>query len=277
MVAELTFPGPLVIPMRSRRYPCPTLALYRKARLPVKKGVDMVESGEVCRKPLQLDVPIGKPEGSEGSARAGGDFFGRLIHASVRNDLLITGENEHAWRRCGRPDRQTTKWSSLEAGRRRGRVEDVTAGLIYDYDSTGVESLLSKPVRCLAAGAARSWDTGARWRSGLDRSVSSQPWALFSRRLTGRQATPPAASATGNPAHAIPGCLEPWHAAKENRNVQALSRCQVSDRSVTGAVDAAGDANVAALALRWGGGVPDDAMAVLGGHIERQPFDRAAI
>ena len=105
-----------------------------------------------------------------------------------------------------------------EADRRRNWIEKTTTQLVRDFDLIIIEDLKVKNMTRSATGTVEKPGTRVRQKAGLNRSISSQAWALFRQRLTDKatHATDLVELVAVNPAYTSQRCSGCGHTAKEN-------------------------------------------------------------
>jgi transposase len=122
---------------------------------------------------------------------------------------------------------------------------------VKDHDLIAVEALTVKNMVRSARGSAENPGRKVAQKRGLNRSIQSQAWALFRKRLTEKAtaATSPCEVVAVNPANTSRRCSECGHTAKENRESQAVFRCRACGRTDNADVNAARNILAAGLAV----------------------------
>jgi len=203
-------------------------------------------------------------------------------------ELLSPGEAQRKRRLQRRMARQTkgstrrsrTKLqiaglAAREADRRKDWVEKTTTALVREYDTICIGDLKVKNMTRSARGTVENPGKRVRQKAGLNRSISSQAWALFRQRLTDKatNSTSPVALVTVNPAYTSLRCSECGYTASENRESQAVFLCRSCGYSANADVNAAINILAAGLAVSGRGGTPHakSETAKHSGPVKRQP------
>ena len=76
------------------------------------------------------------------------------------------------------------KLSAKETDRRKDWIEWTTTDLVHDYDLISLEALKIKNMTRSAKGTVENPGKNVAEKSGLNRSILEQGWAMFHRRLT---------------------------------------------------------------------------------------------
>ena len=170
--------------------------------------------------------------------------------------------------RRARTRHQVARLSAREADRRKDWIEKTTTTLVRDYDVVCIEDLKVKQMTRSAKGTVTAPGKNVRQKAGLNRSISSQAWALFRRRLTDKAttATSPVAVVAVPPAYTSQRCSECGHTVRENRESQAVFSCRACGYSANADVNAAINILAAGLAVTGRGGTPE-----VVGPAKRQP------
>jgi putative transposase len=170
--------------------------------------------------------------------------------------------------RRARTKRAIARLSAREADRRKDWIEKTTTALVRNYDVIAVEDLKVANMVRSAKGTIAAPGTNVAQKRGLNRSISSQAWALFRRRLTDKAAaaTSPVVVVAIPPAYTSLRCSECGHTAKENRESQAVFLCRSCGYSANADVNAAVNIRAAGLAVAGRGGTPE-----VVGPVKRQP------
>ncbi len=93
-------------------------------------------------------------------------------------------------------------------------------------------------------------------KGGLNRAIHAQGWGMFRRRLQDKAATYDVAVVAVNPAHTSQRCAVCGHTAPDNRENQAVFRCQACRHQANADVNAAVNILAAGLAVTGRGGTP---------------------
>ena len=150
-----------------------------------------------------------------------------------------------------RTKHQIATLAAKEADRRKDWVEKTTTALVRDYDTICIEDLKVKNMVRSARGTIEYPGKNVRQKAGLNRSIQSQAWALFRRRLTDKatNSTSPVELVAVNPVHTSQRCSECGYTAAENRESQAVFRCRSCGYSANADVNAAINICAAGLAV----------------------------
>ncbi|MDE2096408.1 MAG: transposase [Patescibacteria group bacterium] len=188
---------------------------------------------------------------------------------------------EKGSKRRARTRHQIAVLSARETDRRKDWIEKTTTDLVRGYDIICVEDLAVKNMVRSAKGTVDSPGRNVRQKAGLNRSISSQAWGLFRRRLCDKAAhatepngTPgPVLLVAVNPAYTSQRCSACGHTAPENRESQAVFRCRSCGYCANADVNAASNILAAGLAVTGRGGTPhgQPATAARSGPAKRQP------
>ena len=170
--------------------------------------------------------------------------------------------------------RQIARLSAREVDRRKDWIEKTTTSLVRDYDLIYIEDLKVKNMVSSAKGTVENPGKNVRQKAGLNRSISSQAWATFRKRLTDKAAAAidpdgsprPVVVVVVPPAYTSQRCSACGHTAKENRESQAVFRCRACGYSANADVNAAINIRAAGLAVAGRGGTPE-----VVGPVKRQP------
>ena len=116
------------------------------------------------------------------------------------------------------------KLTAKEADRRRDWIEKTTTELVHNYHLIVIEDLKIKNMVRSASGTKENPGKNVSQKRGLNRSIHSQAWSIFRKRLEDK-----AANATSSvlviaidPKFTSQTCSCCEHTAKENRNSQAI-------------------------------------------------------
>jgi len=140
--------------------------------------------------------------------------------------------------------------------RRKNWIEIQTTRLVHDHDVLAVEDLR---VRNMVRRPAPKADpdragaflpNGARAKAGLNRSILQQGWSLWLRRLKDKAEASGVEVVEVPPAHTSDGCRMCGHQAAENRESQAVFRCQRCGHSGHADLEAANSILARAVSLR---------------------------
>ncbi len=203
--------------------------------------------------------------------------------------LLSPGENQRKRRRerklagqqKGSNRRNVTKHqiarlSARETDRRKDWIEKTTTTLVREYDIICIEDLKVKNMVRSAKGTVENPGNNVAQKRGLNRSISSQAWALFRQRLTDKAAaaTSLVAVVVVNPAYTSQRCSGCGHTTSENRKNQAEFQCVVCSYTDNADVNAANNILAAGLAVTGRGGTPHakPEIAEHSGPMKRQPL-----
>lgn len=180
---------------------------------------------------------------------------------------------ERGSKRRARTKHQIARLSAREADRRKDWIEKTTTDLVRDYDVISIEDLKVKNMVHSARGTVASPGKNVAQKAGLNRSISSQAWGLFRRRLTDKatHATVPVTVVAVPPAYTSQRCSACGHTTQENRESQAVFRCRSCGHADNADVNAAINILAAGLAVAGRGGTPGVA-----GPVKRQPPGLAA-
>jgi putative transposase len=141
--------------------------------------------------------------------------------------------------------------AARETDRRKDWIEKTTTQLVKNHDLIAVEALKVKNMVRSARGTVENPGRRVAQKRGLNRSIQSQAWALFRKRLTEKAtaATSPCAVVAVNPANTSRRCSECGHTAKDNRKSQAVFSCQSCGYTDNADVNAAKNILAAGLAV----------------------------
>ncbi len=175
--------------------------------------------------------------------------------------------------------RQIAGLSAREADRRKDWIEKTTTDLVREYDVICIEDLKVKNMVHTARGTVASPGKNVRQKAGLNRSISSQAWALLRKRLCDKAAAAtdpdgspsPVAVVAVPPAYTSQRCSACGHTTQENRESQAAFLCRACGHADNADVNAAINIRAAGLAVAGRGGTP-----VVVGPVKRQPPGLAA-
>jgi len=177
--------------------------------------------------------------------------------------------------RRDRTKRQVARLAAKEADRRKDWIEKTTTTLVRNYDVICIENLKVKNMVRSAKGTVENPGKRVRQKAGLNRSISSQAWALFRKRLTDKaiHATSAVELVAINPAYTSQRCSECGYMAQENRESQAFFCCRSCGYSANADVNAAINIRAAGLAVSGRGGTPHakPKTAKHSGPLTRQP------
>ena len=184
---------------------------------------------------------------------------------------------EKGSKRRARTRHQIARLSAKEADRRKDWIEKTTTDLVRNYDIICVEDLKVKNMVRSARGTVENPGKNVRQKAGLNRSISSQAWALFRRRLCDKAATCDVVVTAVNPAYTSQRCSECGYTTPKNRESQAVLRCRSCGYCANADVNAASNILAAGQAVAGRGGTPhgQPMMAARSGPAKRQPSGRA--
>lgn len=158
--------------------------------------------------------------------------------------------------RRARTKQQIARLKAREADRRRDFVEQTTTRLVREFDLVAVEDLAVANMVRSAAGTVDQPGRQVAQKRGLNRSVHAQAWALFRRRLEQKAATCGVMVVAVNPRFTSQRCAVCGHTCPENRESQAVFRCQVCKHQANADVNAATNILAAGQAVTARGGTP---------------------
>jgi putative transposase len=177
--------------------------------------------------------------------------------------------------RRARTKQAVARISARETDRRKDWIEKTTTTLVRDYDLIAIEDLKVKNMVRSAKGTVEKPGKNVRQKSGLNRSIHAQSWALFRQRLTDKatNATDLVELVAVNPAYTSQRCSGCGHTAKENRESQAIFRCRACGFTANADVNAAINILAAGQAVSGRGGTPHGQpdTAIHSGPVTRQP------
>ncbi len=150
-----------------------------------------------------------------------------------------------------RQGRATAKLPAREVDRRKDWIEKATTKLAHDYDTIVIEDLKVKNMTKSAKGTLSNPGKNVRQKAGLNRSILSQGWGIFRRRLTDKatNATTPVTIVVINPVYTSQRCSKCGHTEKKNRKSQAVFSCQSCGHIDNADVNAAKNIHAAGLAV----------------------------
>ncbi|NNN18698.1 MAG: IS200/IS605 family element transposase accessory protein TnpB [Acidimicrobiaceae bacterium] len=153
---------------------------------------------------------------------------------------------------------QVAKLSARETDRRRDWIEKTTTNLVRDYDLIAVEDLKVKNMVQSAKGTLDNPGRNVRQKAGLNRSIQSQAWSLFRKRLTDKaaNATSPVLVIAVNPSYTSQTCRQCESVAANNRKSQAVFSCVTCGYEANADINAARNILAAGLAVAGRGGTP---------------------
>ena len=143
-------------------------------------------------------------------------------------------------RRC-RTKVSIARLAARETDRRKDWIEKTTTQLVRDFDLIVIENLRVKNMVRSANGTVANPGRNVRQKSGLNRSIYAQSWALFRQRLMDKatHATDLVELVAVNPAYTSQRCSDCGYAAKDNRESQAIFRCRACGFTANADVNAA--------------------------------------
>lgn len=157
--------------------------------------------------------------------------------------------------RRGRTKTQLARMACREADRRKDWIEQTTTRLVRDHDFIAIEDLKVKNMTGSARGTIEKPGRNVAQKRGLNREIHSQAWAKFRTRLEDKaNATNSCVVVAVDPAFTSQRCAGCGHTAKENRESQAVFRCQACGFSANADVNAAKNILAAGLAVYGRGG-----------------------
>lgn len=179
------------------------------------------------------------------------------------------GSNRRARTKCS-----IAKLSAREADRRRDWIEKATTTLVRDYDLIAVEDLKVKNMVRSASGTVEYPGRNVAQKRGLNRSIQSQAWSLFRKRLEDK-----ATSATSlvlviavNPRFTSQTCPKCGNTTDKNRKSQAVFICTTCGYQANADINAAQNILAAGLAVTGRRGTPHALMH--SGPMKRQPLKK---
>lgn len=139
------------------------------------------------------------------------------------------------------------KVSCREVDRRKDWIEKVTTDLVRRYDFIAIEDLKIFNMSKSAKGTLALPGKNVARKRGLNRSIQSQAWGLFRKRLEDKagaavdsEGTPqPVIVVRVNPAYTSQRCNVCGHTDKKNRESQAFFNCQSCGHTSNADVNAA--------------------------------------
>jgi IS605 OrfB family transposase len=157
--------------------------------------------------------------------------------------------------------REKTKQSlgrlkAREADRRKDFVEQSTTALVRAFDVICVEDLKVRQMMASAVGTAEAAGRNVAQKRGLNRSIASQGWAMFRRRLEDKAATCGVQIVAVHPSYTSLRCAVCGHAGEENRKSQADFSCRACGHEANADINAACNILAAGLAVTARGGTP---------------------
>ena len=119
---------------------------------------------------------------------------------------------------------QIAKLTARETDRRKDWIEKTTTELVHSYDLIVIEDLKVKNMSRSSKGTRENPGKNVAQKRGLNRSIRSQAWALFRKRLKDKaaNATSPVVVIPINPKYTSQTCPQCEHVAEDNRKSQAV-------------------------------------------------------
>ena len=156
--------------------------------------------------------------------------------------------------RRARTKLQIAKLSARETDRRRDWVEKTTTDLVRSYDLIAIEDLKVKNMSRSAKGTKEKPGKNVAQKRGLNRSIQSQAWALFRKRLEDKavNASSSVLVVPINPQFTSQTCPQCERAAKKNRKSQAVFICINCGYEANADINAAQNILAAGLGPLWG-------------------------
>ena len=157
----------------------------------------------------------------------------------------------------GRRERTKLTIAQLRAGetdRVKDWVEKTTTSLVVGYDLIAVEALKTKNMTRSARGTVEVPGRNVAAKSGLNREILAQRWGLFGQRLRDKCGPAGVVLVEVNPANTSRRCHACGHAAKENRESQAVFGCVACGHCANADVNAARNILAAGQAVTARGG-----------------------
>lgn len=157
-----------------------------------------------------------------------------------------------------------------EADRRKDWIEKTTTQLVRDHDFIAIEDLRVENMSRSARGTKESPGRNVRQKAGLNREIRNQAWAMFRQRLIDKAtaATSPVTVVAVNPVNTSRRCSGCGHTAPDNRESQAVFRCQACNHTANADVNAAMNILAAGLAVNGRGGDVRPSSHLLGSPVE---------
>ena len=192
------------------------------------------------------------------------------LHLQMPN-LLSSGESQRKRRlqrklsrqqkgskRRNRTKLQIAKLSAREVDRRRDWIEKTTTELARDYDLIAIEDLKVKNMSRSAKGTRENPGKNVAQKRGLNRSIQSQAWSLFRKRLEDKvaTATSPVLVIAVNPRFTSQICSQCGNTQAKNRKSQAVFACTTCKYEANADINAAHNILAAGLAVTGRGGIP---------------------
>jgi putative transposase len=158
--------------------------------------------------------------------------------------------------RRARTKLQIAKLSARETDRRKDWVEKTTTDLVRSYDLIAIEDLKVKNMSRSAKGTKEKPGKNVAQKRGLNRSIQSQAWALFRKRLEDKavNASSSVLVVPINPQFTSQTCPQCERAAKKNRKSQAVFICINCGYEANADINAAQNILTAGLAVTGRGG-----------------------
>jgi putative transposase len=175
---------------------------------------------------------------------------------------------------------QIAKLSAKEADRRRDWIEKTTTNLVRDYDLIVIEDLKIKNMVRSASGTKENPGKNVSQKRGLNRSIHSQAWSIFRKRLEDKAAntSSPVRVVAIDPKFTSQTCSQCEHTARENRKSQAIFSCIACGYTTNADINAARNILAAGLAVTGRGGTPHakPIQAEHSGPVKRQLLEGSA-
>lgn len=137
---------------------------------------------------------------------------------------------------------QRTALSALHAAQKR-RLDDwrhkTTTALVASADVVAYESLKVKNMTRSAAGTLKDPGTNVAQKRGLNRSLAQASFATLREMLEYKARAAGVSLAAVNPYNTSRACFECGHTAKENRESQAVFRCEKCGHTANADINAA--------------------------------------
>lgn len=124
---------------------------------------------------------------------------------------------------------EISRLASKQARRRKDWVEKVTTQMVKDHDLIALEDLSPKS---MSAG-------GGACKKGLNRGILSSCWGMFQTRLQQKSDMAGVRLVWVDPAYTSQTCNECGHVSRENRESQAVFRCEECGHAENADINAA--------------------------------------
>ena len=149
-----------------------------------------------------------------------------------------------------------SKLCAKEVDRRKDWTRKTTTSLVRDYDLVAIEDLRVKNMVRSAKGTVEEPGKNVAQKAGLNRSIQSQAWSLFRKRLDDKAAASGVIVVAIDPKHTSQTCSACQYHAPENRESQAVFVCKACGYGENADTNAAKNILAAGLAVTARGGTP---------------------